>query len=396
MTSNKWINERTLLIIMSVIMPLSFSTWVVLINNFAVEHVGYSGADIGILQSVREIPGFLTFTVIFVLLIVHEQLLAMISLAVLSAGVAMTGFFPSSIGILSTTFIMSVCFHYFEALKQSLVLQWISKKDSPEFLGKLLAIRSLTSLFIYGLFWLLMEYFTIDYKWLYLFCGGLGVIVVLITQFIFPTFKTPIEQSKKLFLRKKYWLYYVLIFLSGARRQIFMVFAGFLMVEKFHYSASDISLLFLINHLINLYAAPRIGAFIARIGERKTLAIEYSALVFVFAGYALVENSQLAAVLYVIDHLFFAMAIAVKTYFQKIADPADIAGTSGVSFTINHIAAVVIPAAFGIIWLYNPDLVFWLGAGIALLSLMVSRNIPTNPEPGNEVIFNFLATKETK
>jgi len=395
MTSDKWINERTLLIIMSVIMPLSFSTWIVLINNFAVEQAAYTGADIGILQSVREIPGFLTFTVIFVLLIINEQLLAMISLAVLSAGVAMTGFFPSSIGLLSTTFIMSVGFHYFEALKQSLVLQWISKEDSPKFLGELLAIRSLTSLVIYGAFWLLMEYFTIDYKWLYLFCGGIGVVVVIATQIIFPKFNTPIEQSKKLFLRKQYWLYYLLIFLSGARRQIFMVFAGFLMVEKFHYSASDISLLFLVNHLINLYAAPRIGAFIAKIGERKTLAIEYSALIIIFSGYALVENSQLAAVLYVIDHLFFAMAIAVKTYFQKIADPADIAGTSGVSFTINHIAAVVIPAGFGIIWLFNPSLVFWLGAAIAILSLIVSRNIPAHPEIGNEVVLDIFRTKST-
>ena len=65
------------------------------------------------------------------------------------------------------------------------------------------------------------------------------------------------------------------------------------------------------------------------------------------------------------DHLLFSIAIALKTYFQKIADPADIASSAGVSFTINHIAAVFIPVLFGFIWLYSPSLVFFSGAGIA-------------------------------
>ena len=84
------------------------------------------------------------------------------------------------------------------------------------------------------------------------------------------------------------------------------------------------------------------------------------------------------------------MAIAIKTYFQKIADPADIASSSGVSFTINNIAAVAIPAAFGLIWLINPAAVFYAGAAMALISLFLSRNIPNAPAPGNEVLVGKL------
>lgn len=103
----------------------------------------------------------------------------------------------------------------------------------------------------------------------------------------------------------------------------------------------------------------------------------------------MVENPHIAAGLYVIDHLFFAMAIAMKTYLQKIADPQDIASTAGVSFTINHIAAVVIPALLGIVWITNPDLVFYVGALFALCSLLLATNIPTSPTRGNEVVANF-------
>ena len=146
-----------------------------------------------------------------------------------------------------------------------------------------------------------------------------------------------------------------------------------MMVEKFNYSASDIALLYMVNHSLNWYLAPKIGHWIGRVGERRALTIEYVGLILVFIGYGLVENAQIAAGLYVIDHIFFAMAIAIKTFFQKIADPADIASSAGVSFTINHIAAVVIPAAFGLIWLISPSLVFYAGAGMAFMSLILAQ-----------------------
>ena len=185
-------------------------------------------------------------------------------------------------------------------------------------------------------------------------------------------------------LRKRYWLYYALTFMSGARRQIFTVFAGFLMVEKFGYSAADITLLFLANYAFNWLFAKKIGRWIGVIGERKALMFEYTGLVLIFIGYALVQTSEMAAALYIIDHLFFALALAIKTYFQKIADPADMASTAGVAFTINHIAAVIIPVSFGLLWLVSPAAVFYVGAGMALLSFILSLNIPQAPTEGNE------------
>jgi predicted MFS family arabinose efflux permease len=188
-------------------------------------------------------------------------------------------------------------------------------------------------------------------------------------------------------LRRRYWLYYALTFMSGARRQIFIVFAGFLMVEKFGYPVDQITLLFLVNAVINIFLAPRIGRLIARWGERRALLCEYAGLIGVFTAYAFVDNALLAAGLYIIDHLFFALAIAIETYFQKIADRRDIAATAGVSFTINHIAAVAIPAAFGFVWLVSPAAVFLAGAAMAAVSLLLSLNVPLRPQPGEEVLW---------
>ncbi|ELG4786723.1 MFS transporter [Vibrio vulnificus] len=381
---HRWQTPQNFLLLISIIVPIAFSTWMALLNNFVIEKAQFDGADIGLLQSVREIPGFLAFTVVFVLLFVREQRFMLISLAMLTLGTALTGFFSSLFGLLATTLLMSTGFHYFETLKQSLSLQWLSKEEAPEMLGKLVSIGALASLVTYGAIWLLLEVWQLSFQMVYLLAGGVGFVLVMVMAFAFPQFQTTVVQNKKLVLRKRYWLYYALTFMSGARRQIFTVFAGFLMVEKFGYSAADITLLFLANYLFNFLFAKRIGRFIGVVGERKALTFEYVGLIFVFVGYALVQSAEWAAALYIIDHLFFALALAIKTYFQKIADPADMASTAGVAFTINHIAAVVIPVTFGVIWLVSPASVFYIGAFMAAISLLLSFNIPAKPEEGNE------------
>ncbi|EGQ8311487.1 MFS transporter [Vibrio parahaemolyticus] len=383
-SSHGWRTPQNFLLLISIIVPIAFSTWMALLNNFVIEKANFDGADIGLLQSVREIPGFLAFTAVFVLLFIREQRFMLVSLAMLTLGTALTGYFPTLYGLLFTTLLMSTGFHYFETLKQSLSLQWLSKEEAPEMLGKFISVGALASLFTYGAIWVSLEQLKLDFKTVYLMAGGLGFVLILVMAFAFPQFKTKVPQNKKLILRKRYWLYYALTFMSGARRQIFTVFAGFLMVEKFGYSAADITLLFLINYVFNFLFAKRIGRFIGVVGERKALMFEYVGLIFVFVGYGLVQTAEWAAALYVVDHLFFALALAIKTYFQKIADPADMASTAGVAFTINHIAAVVIPVTFGMIWLVSPFSVFYIGAGMAAVSLLLSLNIPAKPEEGNE------------
>lgn len=386
--NNTRYTPENLLILMAGAMSVSFAVWQALLNNFAIEMAQFDGAQIGILQSLREVPGFLAFSVIFVLLLVREQRLVLLSLGLTGIGVAATGFFPQVWGLYLTTVVMSIGFHYYETLQQSLTLQWISKERSPLVMGRQIAAKSYAALAAFALVWLGVEWLDLDYVWLYLAAGLLTLVVAIAAWRLFPEFDQGHAQTKRLLLRKRYWLYYSLVFMGGARRQIFIVFAGFMMVERFGFDAGDIALLLLVNHLINTVLAPRIGRLIAHWGERRALTLEYIGLIGIFSAYAFVDTPWLAATLYVADHLFFAMAIAIRSYFQKIADPADIAATSGVSFTINHIAAVFIPVLFGLIWLHSPAAVFLAGAAMAGVSLVLARLIPGDPEPGRETVLN--------
>lgn len=385
-----------LLVLMSIALPLSFSTWSVLINNFIVEQAAFTGREVGIMQSLREVPGFLAFTAAYVLLILSEQRFALASLTVLGLGTALTGLLPFEYGIYFSTVLMSIGFHYFETIKQSLSLQWFNKDDAPQALGRLLAIGSGTSLVMYSLIWLALEFAAPPY-WLLFGLSGLAVLVLTAYMHLaFPMFASPAAQTPGIVLKRRYWLYYVLTFFSGARRQIFVVFAAFLMVEKFGFSAQNIAGLFLITYAFNWAFAERIGALIHRIGERAALTFEYVGLGLLFVCYALVDNAALAAGLYVVDHLFFALAIAIKTYFQKIADPQDMAGSAGVAFTINHIAAVLVPASLGVVWLWSPAAVFLVGAGFAACSLVCAQLVPRHPVPGSEVRWQSTSEGATR
>ena len=390
-----WRRPITLLFVMALTMPIAFNAWSALLNNFVIEVANFDGADIGLLHTVREIPGFLAVGVIAVIIFVREQVLAMISLMMLGVATAVTAWFPSLGGLLFVTLFSSIGFHYYETVNQSLQLQWLPKDRAPQVLGWLVAMGSAATAVVYGLIVLTWDRFDLSYNFVFMAAGGVTALLALFCLLAYPQFDAPTPQTKKLILRKRYWLYYALQFMAGARRQIFVVFAGFMMVEKFGFEVHELTSLYLINLVINMAAAPMLGKAVSMFGERRTLIFEYTGLAIVFAAYGGIYwfgwGVLLAAILYVIDHVLFALALALKTYFQKIADPADIAPTAAVAFTINHIAAVFLPALLGLLWVVSPGAVFGLAAAMALVSLALSLLIPRHPEPGNETILSKYA-----
>jgi len=377
-------SKQALLYLMSIAMIFAFSAWTGLLNNFVIEVASFDGEKIGILQSLREIPGFLAFSVVLVIIIINQQKLAYLSIIILGIGVALTGIYSDYLGIYITTIIMSIGFHYLETLDQSLSLQWLSKKEAPIVLGKIASAKSFSALLALGIVYIMMNLFGAGYQIVYLFFGISTIIIGIIAWMFFSQFDEQVPQTKSLKLKKRYWLYYILTFLSGARRQIFVVFAGFLLVEKFAMSVDKMVLLLIVNSLFNMYFAPKIGKFIAKYGERLSLRWEYIGLSIVFLSYSFVDNLYFALILFVIDYLLFSMGIALRTYFQKIADPKDIASASSLSFTINHIAAVFLPVMLGVVWIYSYQAVFMVGVFIVVISLALSFLIPKNPTYGLE------------
>ncbi len=361
------------LAVLTISSTIGLQAWLTLFNNFAVEVAGLDGSHIGVIQSLREVPGFLALLAVYVIMILKEHRLSAVSVLFLGLGLALTGFFPSYPGLILTTLVMSFGFHYYETTNMSLTLQYFDALSSPWVFGKQRSYAAASSialgLLIYGLA------FFLSYSQIYLLIGALIMVSAVWGFTQKPTKQTVIRQRKKMIFRKKYWLFYFLTFMAGARRQIFMAFSVLLMVQKFHYSVQEITILFTLNNLINYFLSPLIGKSIIRFGERKVLSLEYFSLVLIFIAYATAGYKWVVAVLFILDHIFFNFSIAIRTYFQKVGDPRDIAPSMAVGFTINHIAAVFLPAIGGLLWVVDYRIPFFAGAVMALISLMAVQKI---------------------
>jgi predicted MFS family arabinose efflux permease len=394
-TLPRWRRPEVLLMLMAVASPLAFATWMALLNNFVVERAAFDGLDIGVLHVAREIPGFLAFLVIYILLFMREQILALLALVMLGVFTALTANFPTFWGLMITTILSSVGFHYYATVQQSLQLQWLSKDRAPQVIGWIVSAGSFGSLVVFGFIIFAWEGLGLSYQTVYWTAGGACAAIAVAAWFVYPRFIGPVVQHRTMILRSRYWLYYALVFVGGARRQIFIVFAPFMMVERFGMAVHEVTGLMLFNYLATIFFAPIAGRMVGRYGERWAMIVEYVGLAAVFALYAGIYYFHwgvwLAMGLYVLDHLLFALAIAQTTYFQKIADPADQAPTAAVSFTINHIAAVSLPAPLGLLWLTAPASVYALAAGLALVSLMLALLVPRHPQAGNETVLSIRA-----
>ena len=368
------------LILLTVAAALGLQFWRTLFNNFAVEIAGLEGFQVGIIQSVREVPGFLALLAVYAMLVIKEHRLSALSILVLGVGVGVTGFFPSYYGLIFTTLIMSFGFHYYETTNQSLTLQYFDQDTSPLVFGFQRSYGAMTNIVVGLSIMLLAD--TFSYRQMYMTVG-----LILCGLGLWGFAQNPVHgslkvQVKKMVFRRKYWLFYLLTFLAGARRQIFVAFVVFLMVERLSFSIKEITLLFVFNNAINYFLSPLIGRAIVRFGERRILSLEYAFMIVIFLAYSVADSKMLVACLYVLDHVFFNFAIAIRTFFQRIAEPGDIASSMAVGFTINHIAAVLLPALFGFLWMVDYRIPFWGGAVLAVMSLTAVQFISRRPHSG--------------
>ncbi len=363
------------LIVLSIGSMLGMQTWRILFNNFAVEVTRLEGSQIGIIQSLREVPGILALSAVLILLLIKEHRLSALAILTTGAGLAVTGLFPSLTGLLLTTLATSIGSHFFFVTGSSLTLQYFDKKDAPWVIGKIRSFSAAASFVV-----ALLIYFTapvLNFTQLYMLVGAIIMAVGIWGLLQDPADNNVIPQHKQLFIRKKYWLYYLLRFMAGTRRQTFMAFALFLLVKNFNLTVQTITILFSITNILNFFLSPYIGKCVARFGERLVLTLEAVCLMIIFSAFAMVQSKIILIILYMLGSIIFynVSPIAIRTYFQKVADPRDIAGTMATGSTINHVATTIAPALSGFLWMFDYRIPFIFGAVLSLTSFLATQLI---------------------
>jgi len=172
--------------------------------------------------------------------------------------------------------------------------------------------------------------------------------------------------------------------MMGSRRHIFTTFAPFLLVQAYGIDVKMMSILLLINSLMNIYVLQKVGKLVAKLGERTVLTFAFAALIPIFLGYAYINILWLLCVFFVVDNVLFGFNLAMPTYLQKISvSPEELTANMSLQETINHISAVIVPVAGGSIWvLFGSQAPFLAGVGIAVISLILTQLIRTGKIDG--------------
>ncbi|MBM3238654.1 MFS transporter [Candidatus Poribacteria bacterium] len=365
-----WSRDFKLLAVTTFCLSAGFAIYSTTFNNFIVNELGIKPGQYGFMESLREIPGFLSAAFAALAMRLATPTLAGVCLVVMGFGM---GSYVFSIGIgslLASSMFWSIGFHGWSPLQSTLTLGLSDQHKGKRF-GELQSTNSMGTLITIAFVWVLIK--LIGYRSMFVIAGSVVTFGGLVTFLI--TDKVRALNQPRLVLKKSYSVYYALAFLQGCRRQITGFAVVFALVREYHTGPQGIAVLMFINTVAGLIFAPIIGRLIDKIGERKSLSIGFIALALIFWGYSSIQNRNFLFALYCLDNLMFLWGIAVTTYLNRIAPPEDIRPTLSMGVTMDHIAAVIVPFVSGLIWEMGYTRIFKIGTVIVLISLIVTQKI---------------------
>jgi predicted MFS family arabinose efflux permease len=370
---------KLLLLSNAALVTLGLGLWEAIFNNFAVEELGVRADQMGLIQSIREVPGLVGFLVGLLVLFLAETRIAGLSAMAMGLGIVLTAFTHDVVWLIAATLLMSTGFHFFYSSNSAALLLAVGRKEGATALGQMNSLGALATVLSSLLIFATLERW--GYRMLFQVAGAL-VLVGNIA--LWPRGRQRSDRHvrrQRTPIRRRYWLYYALQFLSGSRRHIVTTFAIFMLVREYNVTAQVVTLLFLTMSLIGTYLHQAFGRIVGRFGERAVLLANYSLLTLIFTAYALVPQlGMLNAVsfqvpaarlgpwtlapsftatpgllillgVFVVDRTLMGFSIAIESYMQKIAlSPEEITGNIALGQTINHVAAVIVPLAGGLIW----------------------------------------------
>ena len=359
------------LILGNLFLFFGFTVWRSLFNNFAVEELAVRADQVGLIQSVREVPGLLGFWLAFLALVLSEMEVLSLSTVVMGLGLIATAWAESWSTLIVGTMVTSIGFHAFYPNSSALVLKVSEGRETPRLLGIVRAVGALAA--VAATILVLLAVKTWGYRRLFIIAG----LVTLAGGLAIWRRERREEgrERQRIVFRRRYWLYYALTFLMGSRRHIFTTFAIFLLVKKHGLPAQHTALLLLVNNLLGMFVFRYLGELVGRFGERWTLTGNFLLLIGIFLGYAYLDSLIVLAAFFVFDHLLFGFNLALQSYFKKIAVSAEeVTSNLSMAQTINHVAAIFVPLLGGLIWeMYGSEVTFLCGAGIVAVSLILTQ-----------------------
>ena len=340
-------------------------------TNFFVDTLGITGQQILALEGIREIPGLALIFLAALTMRFSLPRRAAVSVFIMGVGYILFATVHSYSALLVVAVLASLGMHLWMPLSESLAMALGTKETSGRIMGTLQSVGALAAIAGMGVLALISALLPDLELGLYYVFGGILILVAAVLLWRLPKDlgDTKVEPPRML-VSKRYWLYYVLTFFQGSRKQVLNTFGLLVLVEIANYEVWQISLLLLISGVVNLIGAPLLGSALDHFGERRTLSISYALLVLCCLVYAFIHQAWILAAVLVLIKLLSLMGVGLSTYVNRIAPEGELTPTLSAGISINHITSVGMPmVAAAVLPLIGYDGIFLGTAGLILLSI---------------------------
>lgn len=355
-------------------------------NNFLSDVYSLSASGRGIVEFPRELPGVLIVVVLGILSFLGDIRIAVIGMICAALGMMGLGMFsPTFASMLVWMMVLSLGTHIFMPLSAGIGMNLSKKENYGVRLGRFSAYNLVATIIGYGIVGFGFKYLGLTYKiafiiasFFYLLAAG---VLILMKD------KKPKGKKVRFVFRKKYTLYYILSIVNGARKQIFLTFAPWVLINVYDLDPPTFAILGLIIAVISILTRTLVGNAIDIKGERFVLSLEAIVLIVICIGYSFAADIfptaiavVIIAICYIIDNSLSVVEMARSTYIKKIAvSPEDVTPTLSAGTSFDHIIAMSIPFFGGLLWAsMGYKYVFLVAAFIAVINLVLSLKIKIN------------------
>ena len=340
-------------------------------TNFFVDTLGLSGGQVLWLEGIREIPGLGLIFIAALTMRLPLSRRAAASVFIMGVGYGLYAVIISYLALLVVAVIASLGMHMWMPLRSTLAMCLTTEDKVGRVLGSLASVGALASLAGIGLLSIISRLLESMSLTVYYIGGGAFLILAALLILKLPTHIGATEtEQPRLLLKQRYWLYYVLTFLQGSRKQILDTFGMLVLVNNFGLRVQNISLLLLISSTVNMISGPYVGHLIDRFGERRMVSLSYVLLAVCCIGFAIVHTVWTLAFLLIVIRLLVMFGIGLSTYVRRISSVEELTPTLSAGISINHITSVAMPLVAGILLpTIGYEGIFWGAAALIILSI---------------------------
>ncbi|KUG02372.1 hypothetical protein ASZ90_020254 [hydrocarbon metagenome] len=358
-------------------------------NNYLSQVHNIDEVARGALEFPRELPGFLCAFIFSLFMFLADTRIAALTALLVALSLWGQGWLsPNMTMVVIWMLIWSTGAHVYMVVKSSIALRLADKGREGKLMGDLGALEAFGLLIGMVLVYFGVSVYNFSFPVIFGLAGIFTFIAALLLYRIKPE---PVQKpNRKLLLKRKYSLFYLINMIFGARKQVFLTFAPWVLIKLFHCGVGTFALLGIIATLIGLVFRPLLGRAIDAWGERTVLSIDAVLVTTLCLLYAFAQKlfpDSIAVIIimicFVADQVLFAITMARVTYLNRIVDSAgDVAPSISMGITLDHAVSMTVPLAGGLLWSALGYQAVFIAAGMmGVMSLIVARFIPPNALP---------------